>query len=242
MTTTVNKPAVEMTVVELRNYAQSLGIKNVKNYKKEELVKMTEKALMTSVSEEPVAITEDTIELPVADWDYDISLTMAENIDNFYDIFNDKNLTSEQLVKIFFEKAEEKGFSVEDEDRDRFVELYSKHFQTIDNTEETAENNEKTEETKDSSSEEKSSKKTKKNTVKRTYIPKEKPDFGTQSRTIYDTILQHPSWSHYKIATVLNCTYTNVRRVFQSYIQNKNIEGYEDKRSSDCFRKVKKNK
>lgn len=44
---------------------------------------------------------------------------------------------------------------------------------------------------------------------------------GEQSLAIYNMIKLHEgskSWSLYKIASVMNCTYTNVRRVYKKYI------------------------
>lgn len=45
---------------------------------------------------------------------------------------------------------------------------------------------------------------------------------GEQSLTIYNMIKEKAgskSWSLYKIASVLNCTYTNVWRVYKKYIE-----------------------
>ena len=32
-------------------------------------------------------------------------------------------------------------------------------------------------------------------------------------------MIEHPTWTHYKIKSLLNCTYTNVRRVYLKYIK-----------------------
>ena len=49
---------------------------------------------------------------------------------------------------------------------------------------------------------------------------------GKQSLQIYEMLIEHPTWSHYKIRTIMGCTYTNVRRVWQLYVEGK----FEDKR------------
>lgn len=220
---TVIRPAVEMTVVELRNYAQSLGIKNVKNYKKEDLLKEVDNRLSTPITTECVFDTENGVEdVCTKEFSYDLSKTMIENIECYYKVTRDMSLTKEELAELFFEKAEEEGFFIENGDIENFYQTYA----SFKNDEiEYKENNDR--------------QKTVKKQIKKTYMHKEKPELGTQSRTIYDTILQHPSWSHYKIAFVLKCTYTNVRRVFKYYIEGRDIEGYKDSRSQDCFKRLK---
>ena len=42
---------------------------------------------------------------------------------------------------------------------------------------------------------------------------------GPQSLAIYNMMIEHPTWTHYKIKSLLNCTYTNVRRVYLKYIK-----------------------
>lgn len=76
--------------------------------------------------------------------------------------------------------------------------------------------------------------KKRKSSTKRASYRQEKPR-GKQSLEIYNMILEHPNWSHYKIRTIMNCTYTNVRRVWLLYIKDK----FEDKR---VIKPTKKNK
>lgn len=60
-------------------------------------------------------------------------------------------------------------------------------------------------------------------TIYKTKLDKPK---GEQSKEIARLLTEHPNWSHYKISKILNCTYTNVRRVWLLYIKDK----VEDKR------------
>lgn len=52
---------------------------------------------------------------------------------------------------------------------------------------------------------------------------------GEQSLKIYKMLIEHPTWSHYKIRTILNCTYTNVRRVWLIYVKDKFVDQREFK-------------
>lgn len=52
---------------------------------------------------------------------------------------------------------------------------------------------------------------------------------GEQSLKIYKMLIEHPNWSHYKIRTILNCTYTNVRRVWLIYVKDKFVDQREFK-------------
>lgn len=63
-------------------------------------------------------------------------------------------------------------------------------------------------------------------------VPLTQPQ-GLQSVAIYNMMTEHPSWSHYKISKMLECTYTNVRRVWLNYVKDR----FEDKRVA----RVKKN-
>lgn len=59
-------------------------------------------------------------------------------------------------------------------------------------------------------------KKTRVNKRKGTRISK---PIGEQSLRIYNTMVEHPTWTHYKIKSIIGCTYTNVRRVYLNYIK-----------------------
>lgn len=59
-------------------------------------------------------------------------------------------------------------------------------------------------------------KKTRTNKRKGTRISK---PIGEQSLRIYNTMVEHPTWTHYKIKSIIGCTYTNVRRVYLNYIK-----------------------
>lgn len=59
-------------------------------------------------------------------------------------------------------------------------------------------------------------KKTRTNKRKGTHISK---PIGEQSLRIYNTMVEHPTWTHYKIKSIIGCTYTNVRRVYLNYIK-----------------------
>lgn len=63
---------------------------------------------------------------------------------------------------------------------------------------------------------EKPKKKTRANKRKGTRISK---PIGEQSLRIYNTMVEHPTWTHYKIKSIIGCTYTNVRRVYLNYIK-----------------------
>lgn len=76
--------------------------------------------------------------------------------------------------------------------------------------------------------------KKRKSSTKRASYRQEKPR-GKQSLKIYNMMLKHPNWSHYKIRAIIDCTYTNVRRVWLLYVKDK----FEDKR---ILRPTKKNK
>lgn len=52
---------------------------------------------------------------------------------------------------------------------------------------------------------------------------------GEQSLKIYKMLIEHPTWSHYKIRSILNCTYTNVRRVWLIYVKDKFVDQREFK-------------
>lgn len=54
------------------------------------------------------------------------------------------------------------------------------------------------------------------NKRKGTHISK---PIGEQSLRIYNTMVEHPTWTHYKIKSIIGCTYTNVRRVYLNYIK-----------------------
>lgn len=59
-------------------------------------------------------------------------------------------------------------------------------------------------------------KKTRVNKRKGTHISK---PIGEQSLRIYNTMVEHPTWTHYKIKSIIGCTYTNIRRVYLNYIK-----------------------
>lgn len=59
-------------------------------------------------------------------------------------------------------------------------------------------------------------KKKRENKRKGTHISK---PIGEQSLRIYNTMVEHPTWTHYKIKSIIGCTYTNVRRVYLNYIK-----------------------
>lgn len=59
-------------------------------------------------------------------------------------------------------------------------------------------------------------KKTRVNKRKGTHISK---PIGEQSLRIYNIMVEHPTWTHYKIKSIIGCTYTNVRRVYLNYIK-----------------------
>lgn len=61
---------------------------------------------------------------------------------------------------------------------------------------------------------------------KRTKEPLEAPK-GEQSKQILQMFKDHPNWSHYKICKILNCSYTNVHRIWKIWGEGK----LEDKRN-----------
>ena len=73
-----------------------------------------------------------------------------------------------------------------------------------------------TEEQVETPIQEESKKKTRTNKRKGTHISK---PIGEQSLRIYNTMVEHPTWTHYKIKSIIGCTYTNVRRVYLNYIK-----------------------
>lgn len=87
---------------------------------------------------------------------------------------------------------------------------------SIPETENSATETEIAEERVEAPSQEEPKKKTRVNKRKGTHISK---PIGEQSLRIYNTMVEHPTWTHYKIKSIIGCTYTNVRRVYLNYIK-----------------------
>jgi hypothetical protein len=85
-----------------------------------------------------------------------------------------------------------------------------------DTTEAEAVEEQVTEEQTEAPVQEEPKKKTRTNKRKGTHISK---PIGEQSLRIYNTMVEHPTWTHYKIKSIIGCTYTNVRRVYLNYIK-----------------------
>lgn len=87
---------------------------------------------------------------------------------------------------------------------------------SIPETENPATEIEVIEEQVEAPSQEEPKKKKRENKRKGTHISK---PIGEQSLRIYNTMVEHPTWTHYKIKSIIGCTYTNIRRVYLNYIK-----------------------
>lgn len=87
---------------------------------------------------------------------------------------------------------------------------------SIPETENSATEIEIVEEQVETPTQEEPKKKKRENKRKGTHISK---PIGEQSLRIYNTMVEHPTWTHYKIKSIIGCTYTNVRRVYLNYIK-----------------------
>lgn len=184
-----------MKVVDLRSYAKELGIKNAKTYQKVDLVKKIEEVqneLQPKV-EEPV-IEESTKSIEIN--------PMITEEPSFYEFVKKYNGSIEiqkdsaKIEIIFSNKESYKAAVQEYKDSKKF----KTNFYCFDNAlhsivlypKKSIERKKRTE----------------------SDIPN-----GPQSLAIYNMMIEHPTWTHYKIKSLLNCTYTNVRRVYLKYIK-----------------------
>lgn len=184
-----------MTVEQLRKRASELGIKNIKKYKKDELIALIEEA------EKEVGLEGQTPE-------------QKQALNDFIKTYNGIAKVENDTIIITFDET-----SFADAKKNYKAKSYGLMMSNLDNTLRTI-------------SFIRSMKK--KPSGERIGYHQEKPR-GKQSLEIYNMMLEHPNWSHYKIRTIMNCTYTNVRRVWLLYVKDK----FEDKR---VIKPTKKNK
>lgn len=184
-----------MTVEQLRKRASELGIKNIKKYKKDELIALIEEV------EKEVGLEGQTPE-------------QKQALNDFIKTYNGTAKVESDVLTITFDEA-----SFTDAKKNYKAKSYGLAVLRIDNTLRAI-------------SFIRGMKK--KSSTKKASYHQDKPR-GKQSLEIYNMILEHPNWSHYKIRTIMNCTYTNVRRVWLLYIKDK----FEDKR---VIKPTKKNK
>lgn len=184
-----------MKVVDLRSYAKELGIKNAKTYQKVDLVKKIEEVqneLQPKVEEPVIEESAKSIEIN----------PMITEEPSFYEFVKKYNGSIEiqkdsaKIEIIFSNKENYKAAVQEYKDSKKF----KTNFYCFDNTlhsivlypKKSIERKKRTE----------------------SDIPN-----GPQSLAIYNMMIEHPTWTHYKIKSLLNCTYTNVRRVYLKYIK-----------------------
>lgn len=184
-----------MKVVDLRSYAKELGIKNAKTYQKVDLVKKIEEVqneLQPKV-EEPV-IEESTKSIEIN--------PMITEEPSFYEFVKKYNGSIEiqkdsAKIEIIFSNKENYKAAVQEYKNNK---KFKTNFYCFDNflhsiilySKKSVERKKRTE----------------------SDIPN-----GPQSLAIYNMMIEHPTWTHYKIKSLLNCTYTNVRRVYLKYIK-----------------------
>lgn len=185
-----------MKVVDLRSYAKELGIKNAKTYQKVDLVKKIEEVqneLQPKVEEPVIEESAKSIEIN----------PMITEEPSFYEFVKKYNGSIEiqkdsaKIEIIFSNKENYKAAVQEYKDSKKF----KTNFYCFDNTlhsivlypKKSIERKKRTE----------------------SDIPN-----GPQSLAIYNMMIEHPTWTHYKIKSLLNCTYTNVRRVYLKYIKD----------------------
>lgn len=184
-----------MKVVDLRSYAKELGIKNVKTYQKTDLVKKIEEVQ----NELQPKVEEPVIEESAKSIEIDPMITEEPSFYEFVKKYNDSieiQKDSAKIEIIFSNKENYKAAIQEYKDSKKF----KTNFYCFDNAlhsiilypKKSIERKKRTE----------------------SDIPN-----GPQSLAIYNMMIEHPTWTHYKIKSLLNCTYTNVRRVYLKYIK-----------------------
>ena len=181
-----------MTVEELRKRASELGIKNIKKYKKGELIALIEEA------EKEVGLEGQTPE-------------QKQALNDFIKTYNGTTKCNNEQIIITFDEAH-----FDDAKKNYKAKSYGLTILKADDTLRTISF---------------TISKKRKSSTKRASYRQEKPR-GKQSLEIYNMMLEHPN---YKIRTIMNCTYTNVRRVWLLYVKDK----FEDKR---VIKPTKKNK
>lgn len=185
-----------MKVVDLRSYAKELGIKNAKTYQKVDLVKKIEEVQ----NELQPKVEEPVIEESAKSIEINPMITEEPSFYEFVEKYNGAIAieTKEDSTKISinFSKESYKAAVQEYKDSKKF----KTNFYCFDNAlhsivlypKKSVERKKRTE----------------------SDIPN-----GPQSLAIYNMMIEHPTWTHYKIKSLLNCTYTNVRRVYLKYIK-----------------------
>lgn len=184
-----------MKVVDLRSYAKELGIKNAKTYQKVDLVKKIEEVqneLQPKVEEPVIEESAKSIEIN----------PMITEEPSFYEFVKKYNGSIEiqkdsAKIEIIFSNKENYKAAVQEYKNNK---KFKTNFYCFDNAlhsivlypKKSIERKKRTE----------------------SDIPN-----GPQSLAIYNTMIEHPTWTHYKIKSLLNCTYTNVRRVYLKYIK-----------------------
>ena len=184
-----------MKVVDLRSYAKELGIKNVKTYQKTDLVKKIEEVqneLQPKVEEPVIEESAKSIEIN----------PMITEEPSFYEFVKKYNGSIEiqkdsAKIEIIFSNKENYKAAVQEYKNNK---KFKTNFYCFDNflhsiilySKKSVERKKRTE----------------------SDIPN-----GPQSLAIYNMMIEHPTWTHYKIKSLLNCTYTNVRRVYLKYIK-----------------------
>lgn len=182
-----------MKVVDLRSYAKELGIKNTKTYQKVDLVKKIEEVqneLQPKV-EEPVA-EESTKSIEI-----NPLITKEPSFYEFVEKYNGSIEIQKDSAKIeiIFPNKENYEAAVQEYKNNK---KFKTNFYCFDNFLHSIILYKYSERKKRNKSE----------------VPT-----GAQSLTIYNMMIEHPTWTHYKIKSILNCTYTNVRRVYLNYIK-----------------------
>lgn len=203
--------AKKLKMIELRCYAKTLGIKNINKFSKDELAKMIIEILTAREAEKndaPIVeeVKEVLVEEVVEEKNEDLLeidrkliagdssfFTFVEKYDGKIDL---SNLERDRKITIAFSGEKYKDAVQEYKESRRF----KTNFYCFDNYLHTI-----TLYPRDIKR-------------KREHIKRDRP-LGEQSLAIYNMIIEHPNWTHYKIKTILNCTYTNVRRVYLSYIK-----------------------
>lgn len=184
-----------MKVVDLRSYAKELGIKNAKTYQKTDLIKKIEEVqneLQPKVEEPVIEESAKSIEIN----------PMITEEPSFYEFVKKYNGSIEiqkdsAKIEIIFSNKENYKAAVQEYKNNK---KFKTNFYCFDNAlhsivlypKKSIERKKRTE----------------------SDIPN-----GPQSLAIYNMMIEHPTWTHYKIKSLLNCTYTNVRRVYLKYIK-----------------------
>lgn len=184
-----------MKVVDLRSYAKELGIKNAKTYQKVDLVKKIEEVqneLQPKVEEPVIEESAKSIEIN----------PMITEEPSFYEFVKKYNGSIEiqkdsAKIEIIFSNKENYKAAVQEYKNNK---KFKTNFYCFDNflhsiilySKKSVERKKRTERD----------------------IPN-----GPQSLAIYNMMIEHPTWTHYKIKSLFNCTYTNVRRVYLKYIK-----------------------